>query len=67
MPIDSAPKDGSVILLWRFGPCAGYWSGDPEWAWETVNLYGFGKCMPNGFADGDTNLTHWMPLPEPPK
>ncbi len=62
-PIETAPKDGSVILLWgRYwsdsqgwfpAPLQGQWNRD---RWEAVWRYSFG-----------VRPTHWMPLPEPPK
>lgn len=65
--IESAPKDGTVILGWRFYPVAIMWTGDHEWAWEAVQLDGYSKLASNAFIEGDIALTHWMPLPEPPK
>jgi hypothetical protein len=59
-PIDTAPKDGTRILFLAYGDMvyAGDWnecreSFEPDF-WEGPN-----------FDEGD--ITHWMPLPEPPK
>ena len=59
--IDSAPKDQTEILVWdgMFIWMArqnefGYWSTDQEEGFYLAK---------NEFV----GLTHWMPLPEPPK
>lgn len=54
--IDSAPKDGTRILLSR--PGTG-WGVVIAWWSESAALYGDSI----GFF---RNATHWMPLPEPP-
>lgn len=56
-PIETAPKDGTEIILWNKSwqsPHSGYygWRG-----WEQAYECGPWKNQP----------THWMPLPEPPK
>jgi hypothetical protein len=59
LPIESAPRDGTPIMLawpfWSDHPVVGWWSA--KWnAWESnVNL------------NHEEPPTHWMPLPEPPK
>ncbi len=68
LPIESAPRDGTVIDLWAKGYL---YEGD---------LYDFGRST--GFQwnkqrrrfenlGGDvlraSDCSHWMPLPEPPK
>ena len=55
-PIETAPKDGTRILVWVEGA-------------ESHEIVGWlGDCWFNGdvtdFMFGDP--THWMPLPEPP-
>ncbi len=74
---DTAPKDGSLFLAFdgddgggvSCGVVLAYWyfddqpddfDDDMEPHWE-VSALGTGDCL-----DG-CNLTHWMPLPEPPK
>lgn len=54
-PIETAPKDGTQILLGKVGGSmiVGFWNG---YAWDD--------------GDFDSNVSwpsHWMPLPEPPK
>ena len=59
-PIETAPKDGTWILLTEVlegqmitgHPFILYW--DDRWGWGDI----YGKR--------DVNPTHWMPLPDPP-
>lgn len=53
MPIDSAPLDGTWVLLW-----CGY--GIPD-------LGFFGQLGQWEDSSNFIEPTHWMPLPEPPK
>lgn len=65
-PIESAPKDGRPV--WVRGnnwgkPDSGHHYGwayfdDDEWRWPDAR---------NEEGGTATFLTHWMPLPEPPK
>jgi len=67
-PIETAPKDGTPILAWRFYPVAVRWDASaPTYKWDAVHLGGSLPFHDNGFEDGDCNLTHWMPLPTPPE
>ena len=55
--IETAPKDGSRFLAWRkhcTAPCIVRWDVAYD---EAENQYG----------EHVYHLTHWMPLPEPPK
>ena len=54
-PIETAPKDGTHILLrCPLAPCAvGSWFETKSTGWWTMN------CMP-------ITPTHWMSIPEPP-
>ena len=68
-PIETVPRDGTVILAWRFYVVAMKWTGDVAYPWEAVAL-GNHPCMnmaSNGFHGADNSLTHWMPLPAPPE
>ena len=68
-PIESAPKDGTILLAWRFFPVAIKWTGDATYPWEAVHLNDADPALgmiANGFMEGDASLTHWMPLPSPP-
>jgi hypothetical protein len=61
-PIETAPKDGTIILV-AWGGTRRVWParfGDvgPEDAWVGWS---------NAFGEMHiTDMTHWMPLPEPP-
>jgi hypothetical protein len=61
-PIETAPKDGTVVLLYwpTMGiyvyPLAGFHMGD-EYGWELSANREYGEVMP----------THWMPMPAPPE
>lgn len=57
--IETAPKNYTVILV--------FWSGQVEMArWnEEANQWQEHYC--GDFAIGENEVTHWMPLPEPPK
>lgn len=66
--MESAPRDGTVFLAWRFYVVAVKWTGDAEYPWEAVNLGShFSTALSdNGFMENDSNLTGWQPLPTPP-
>ena len=60
-PIETAPKDGTVIDLWADGQrlpnCKWRYGG---WSQEYAE-------HPSAHFDIYDEPTHWMPLPEPPK
>lgn len=55
-PIETAPKDGTVIDIWVKGGVGRlvdvWWDADD-------------RCWVTGAPDAD--ITHWMPQPEAPK
>ncbi len=67
-PIETAPRDGCVLLMAEDGPVTGlkarhvfsaYWSPDER--------YFNGGCWKSPVSSQLVFLpTHWMPLPEPP-
>jgi hypothetical protein len=68
MPIESAPKDGTMFLA--FNGFMGVYSTSFCRSWD-VDLDGY-EGFPCGFHGGqfgkwDCVPTHWMPLPDPPQ
>ena len=53
-PIDTAPKDGTEVLLWWFRR-------------HVVGSYVAGGWTDESLGQYDVSPTHWMPLPEPPE
>jgi hypothetical protein len=75
-PIETAPKDGQMIILYPNWRIVWWEFGDEEWMYDAVPIE-----MMNGEAviscrkepgplycryANDVQPTHWMPLPEPP-
>lgn len=72
-PIETAPKDGQIILLGSVGsePRPAYWGlafrsygagADAKFPWTFLdNTNGV-----NHLSDDATGASHWMPLPAPP-
>lgn len=65
-PIETAPKDGTRVLVARYMPPYGWILGHANWrvvrevsGWVSHGLGAFGEL---GLADP----THWRPLPAPP-
>ena len=58
-PIETAPKDGTWVLLYHFHARISdwYWDGD-KWNSDVLE-----------WSDDQAELapTHWMPLPTPPR
>ena len=52
-PIETAPKDGTVILLWNDRCELAFWNGR---SWDDGDFH---DDLGHGF-------THWQPLPTPP-
>jgi hypothetical protein len=76
-PIETAPRDGTRVMLWRGFTEIGKWAEmvvaewhDGEWQWpsdDNPSTHGEWTVddMLNGYCScGD--FTHWMPLPNPP-
>lgn len=67
-PIETAPKDGTDILLGYYPTWPGLdlGKGSCEVAfWHGIKNTWCGRVLLN--ADGHFSPTHWMPLPPPPK
>lgn len=67
-PIETAPKDGTTVLLsekWNSIPIIGRFARG-KWVGDHTNVNTDGDaCVIDYFEP--THITHWMPLPEPPK
>lgn len=61
-PIETAPKDGTIVLLHRGILCFGYYfvGADKSCGWITS------KIARNHDLQTIEPPTHWMPLPAPP-
>lgn len=58
-PIETAPKDGTYVLLWY-----PYWSSRPMVAnWERDGSHWRSEHILSWYQDDDPGPTHWMPLP----
>jgi hypothetical protein len=63
--IESAPKDGTEIILGAVGETwgAGYWEKEPNYWGETG--WHFEADRGDTYAQHPCHPTHWHPLPEP--
>lgn len=61
-PIESAPKNGTLVLLGDFKDPEEHEQGVARWH-EGMWTDGF---QPHWYWTGSNTPTHWMPLPEPP-
>ena len=67
MPIESAPRDGTEIVLGMPGDAfAGFWHDGTQNYWK---LEGWFAEMDRGnlLTAKPFNATHWQPLPTPPR
>lgn len=67
-PIETAPRDGTPILVARLDKAFGWVRGWSRWS-GACGIYGW---VSHGFFDvpgclGLAHPTHWMPLPAPPE
>lgn len=70
-PIETAPKDGTIVDLWIQIPEIGdgYRVTDAEWRkgeWQINECGEFDSEIRLRRMDGQNFATHWMPLPDPP-
>lgn len=67
-PIDTAPKDGTPILLWdERGAAIGRWNHSVTTVnGEVRSDYAFWKAPGRGLLMSDFTPEYWMPLPEAP-
>ena len=66
-PIETAPRDGTTILVWQKGSVefarwnTGPWNKMPRPFWDGTLAALWGKMTARNHPP-----THWMPLPPPP-
>ncbi len=65
-PIETAPKDGTVVILADDSSVypQGWWRMRKGWVFLDTNVEG--PDYTNGWVKG-YGPTHWMPLPDPPE
>ncbi len=69
-PIETAPKDGSRIMVWDGAPYFVCWSEQCEFAqFERVPGWQLFECEDGFYSCGlrPDEPTHWRPLPSPPQ
>lgn len=70
-PIETAPKDGTELLLWNGEHIIGWWETGREFRGsDHFNDWSFGYETVSGYDAGFKRVnkpTHWQPLPEPPE
>ncbi|CAB4158923.1 Domain of unknown function DUF551 [uncultured Caudovirales phage] len=72
LPIESAPKDGSLLLLkekWEDEPFIGQWVSSAyggKWAASRTHYDTDGNACVIDHVDSE-GVTHWMPLPPAPE
>lgn len=73
-PIETAPKDGTLIDLWAYCENHNDWERRANCRWETMadflgNEFDGWYGLNNGrwWSCNFVNPTHWMPIPDPPE
>jgi hypothetical protein len=68
-PIQTAPKDGTLVLLFADGaPCFGHYNGPSDGALYAGTASQYEWFIPAEMSTFHNSLvTHWMPLPPPPE
>lgn len=56
--IETAPKDGTIIIVW--------WPCDPPGNWKMRLASWFADAWDDVGDRSELHPTHWMPLPDPP-
>jgi hypothetical protein len=60
-PIETAPKDGTLVLICGFGS-EGYYVADAKWDGEWLLFHPDN----DDHTEPSYNVSYWMPLPAPP-
>jgi ABC-type phosphonate transport system ATPase subunit len=63
-PIETAPKDGTRLLVACVGECGTRWM---YVAWNKKRHWRLMETKTGSFMEVHDTPTHWMPLPDPPK
>ena len=67
-PIETAPKDGTRILIWDGHMCPATWSDCCDHGqFETAPGWQIFACEDSWHSVAAYNPTYWMPLPTPPE
>lgn len=68
-PIETAPKDGTVVLVWPIDwQCSATGSPNTDmWICQWSDFYNRWVEAAGEEYFGPQTPTHWAPLPEPPK
>ena len=65
--IDSAPQDGTLIILWDAGCHIGSWRRYYTLTGHEYPMKWWASSDGTAKHAVSVDPTHWMPLPEPPK
>lgn len=63
-PIETAPKDGTVVLVCGKNARGSYYVTDAKWYCGAWCLF---DCAEDSHTYPSDYHTHWQPIPEPPK
>jgi len=76
-PIETAPKDGALIDVWAKYPNGGYRYTNVQWRQPEYDRIDGHQCWCEYdwhttyddwyWSEIEYEVTHWMPIPEPPK
>ena len=66
-PIETVPKDGRRVLLAKYVRATNVHTGEPYWRNVWITEDGWNADEDQWSDDGgESQPTHWQPLPEPP-
>jgi hypothetical protein len=70
MPIESAPRDKTIIITNGRTVITARFQEDPGWDWKgSIPCWAHFMCDDDYYSQYEeiTWATHWMPLPQPPE